>query len=60
MTSEQIFEEIMHAAHERGIATEVLDLQKKILESDSTMDRVDSLVKAYYKVKQADIYNKEN
>lgn len=48
MTNEEIYEEILHAAHSRGIYKQVLDRAKNTPKEYPNQSKLDVLVRAYY------------
>lgn len=52
MTSSEIYEEIMHAAYERGIVEEVREKAAKLQQLYEWKDRTEILIEAYQFVKK--------
>ena len=51
MTNEEIYEEILHAAHARGIYKQVMERIKNTDKEYPTQSKLDVLVRAYYSEK---------
>lgn len=52
MTSSEIYEEVMHAAYEKGIAEDVRVKMEEIQKIHAWKDRTEALIEAYQFVKK--------